>query len=372
MVRKFGKKNVVKIDPLKYNVGLIGESGVGKTTLMKKVCEKLAGEDGYLILNIGREDGVDAISGAMYEDIPDYPTLVEFVEDVVENKATDYKDLRVVVIDTIDELFRIVEPEVVRMHNRESSPEKRVKSIKAAFGGFQAGEDKAVELVIDKLWELKDVGVTPYFIGHTKRKSANDLVTGDEYETLTSNMMAKYFNAIKTKLHFLGVASIDRTIEKQKVKQKVGADKVVGKVVDESRIVTFRDNNFNIDSKSRFADVVEQIPLDADAFIEALNEAIRKELENDESNKGKSFEEVKVEQEKEYEEKVSKAVEKAKDKIDVERNKELVRKILEESNEATDEVKQKVITYITENKVSLKEVDTTPTSVYEATLAQFN
>jgi len=371
MARKFGKKNVVKIDPLKYNVGLIGESGVGKTTLMKKVCEKLAGEDGYLILNIGREDGVDAISGAMYEDIPDYPTLVEFVDDVVENKETDYKDLRVVVIDTIDELFRIIEPEVVRMHNRESSAEKRVKSIKAAFGGFQAGEDKAVELVIDKLWELKDVGVTPYFIGHTKR-SANDLVTGDEYETLTSNMMAKYFNAIKTKLHFLGVASIDRTIEKQKIKQKVGADKVVGKIVDESRIVTFRDNNFNIDSKSRFADVVEQIPLDADAFIEALNDAIRKELEQDESNKGKSFEEVKVEQEKEHEEKITKAVEKAKDKIDVERNKELVREILEKSNNVDDETKTIVIEYMKENKVSLKEVENTLTSVYEKTLTQFN
>ena len=39
----FGKKNVIKIDPLSYNIGLIGESGIGKTTIIKEMCEKLAG-----------------------------------------------------------------------------------------------------------------------------------------------------------------------------------------------------------------------------------------------------------------------------------------------------------------------------------------
>jgi hypothetical protein len=28
--RKYGKKNVIKVDPLAYNLGLIGESGIGK------------------------------------------------------------------------------------------------------------------------------------------------------------------------------------------------------------------------------------------------------------------------------------------------------------------------------------------------------
>lgn len=51
---KFGKKNVIKIDPLAYNIGLIGESGIGKSTLAKEVCEKLAGEDAYMFFNIGK------------------------------------------------------------------------------------------------------------------------------------------------------------------------------------------------------------------------------------------------------------------------------------------------------------------------------
>ncbi len=75
MGRKFGKKNVIKVDPLAYNIGLLGESGIGKTTLAVDVCNKLVGEDGYILLNIGKEDGVDAIPDAVYEDIPDWDTF---------------------------------------------------------------------------------------------------------------------------------------------------------------------------------------------------------------------------------------------------------------------------------------------------------
>ena len=123
--RKFGKKNVIKIDPLAYNIGLIGESGIGKTTLAKEVCEKLVGEDGYIIANIGKEDGVDAIAGVIYENIPDWDTFEEFTDDIIENKLTSYKDLKVIVYDTLDELFNIVEPEVIRLHNKEN-PDKPV------------------------------------------------------------------------------------------------------------------------------------------------------------------------------------------------------------------------------------------------------
>ncbi len=119
----------------------------------------------------------------------------EFVDDVVENKTTDYKDLQVVVYDTIDELFRIAEPEVIKMHNREH-PEKRTKSIKGAFGGFMAGEDKAIEIVLEKIWELKSVGVQIMVLGHTKMREKTDPITGEGYDTLTANLANRYFNAI--------------------------------------------------------------------------------------------------------------------------------------------------------------------------------
>ena len=287
---KFGKKNEIKIDPLKYNLALIGESGIGKTTIIKEYCEKLAGEDGYMFLEIGKEDGADAIAGINYLTCPEWDAdydevtnsigFITFIEDVINNKSTDWPDLKVVVIDTYDELFAIAEPRVIVMHNNEN-PNKRVKSIKAAFGGFQAGEDKTIEIVLDALWSLKRVGVSFIVIGHTKNRNVTDTVTGEDYLQLTSNMPQKYFNAIKTKVHFLGVAAIDREIVKEKTGKKnvvTGQDIKKGVVKSETRKITFRDDNFVIDSKSRFANIVESIPFDSDELIKAITDAIKNEL----------------------------------------------------------------------------------------------
>jgi hypothetical protein len=363
MARKFGKKNVIKIDPLAYNIGLIGESGIGKTTLAKEVCERIVGEDGYMILNIGKEDGIDAIPNASYENVPDWDTFEELVDDIVENRNTDYKDLKVLVYDTFDELMRITEPEVIRLHNKEN-PEKKVKSIKAAFGGFMAGEDKAIEIVLDKIWALKNVGISMFVIGHTKRKSLTDVVTGLEYEMLTTNMSNRYFNAIKTKLHVLGVASINRSIEQKKVKQKVGADKVIGKVVDESRIITFRDDNFNIDSKSRFEDIVSHIPLGSDEFIKAIEDAIKIAFDK-QKNKG-NFEETKHQQEKDKEKEIEKIVEETnKHKVNVKENEELAEFIKDHFSSASTESKGHIKEIMAEYGIkSLANTEETPTLAF--------
>lgn len=367
--RKYGKKNVIKVDPLAYNIGLIAPSGFGKTTMAIEVCEKLVGEDGYLLLNMGKEDGVSAIPNAIYEDVPDWETFEDIIDDIVENKETDYKDLKVIIYDTLDELFRITEPQVIKMNNREN-PDKKVKSIKAAYGGYMAGEDKAIEIVLDKIWELKNVGVQMFVIGHTKTRTQTDAMTGTEYDILTNNMSNRYFNAVKTKLHVLGVGSFDRSIEKKTSQKKMGIDSK-GKIVDERRVITFRDNNYNIDSKSRFSDIVEQISLDADEFIEAINGAIK--IAHDKQIGVKSIEETKVEQEKEREVKVSEAVkEVSKSAVDEEKNEELIQEILEKLNSVSGEDKQKVVNYALENKISLKEPSETPTSQYKDLLNQFN
>ena len=293
---RFGKRNKIKVDPLSYNFALIGESGAGKSTVIKEYCEKLAGDEGYLFLEIGKEDGHDAINGIIYETVEDWDKLTEVVDDIIENRTTDYKDLKVVVFDTLDELFAIAEPEVLRMHNREN-PTKTTKSINSAFGGFQAGQDKAIEIVLDILWSLKKVGISFIVIGHTKTRNVTDAVTGEDYMQLTTNLPQKYFNAIKTKVHILGTLSIDREIAKEKTGKKnivTKKDIEKGVVKAETRKITFRDDNFVIDSKSRFADIVESIPLDSDALIKAITDAIKVELAKD----GTSFEDATVEQAK--------------------------------------------------------------------------
>lgn len=299
----YGKKNVIKIDPLSYNIGLIGESGIGKTTIIKEMCEKLVGEDGYRFLECGKEDGADGIDGINYLNCPEWSMdydeytnsigFEDFVDDVVENKSTEYPDLKTVVIDTYDQLIEIAKPEVIRMHNADN-PEKPVKSIKAAFGGYGSGEDKATEIVLNKLWELKSVGVHFIIIGHVKQRQQEDVVTGQTYTSLTTNMSIRDFNAIKTKLHFLGVASIDREIVQEKTGKKDNKKKDIlkGVITKESRKITFRDDSYSIDSKSRFADIVPECDFSVDALIQALTDAIKAE-----ASKGKkSIAELKKEQ----------------------------------------------------------------------------
>ena len=345
MAMKFGKKNEIKVNPLAYNFALIGESGIGKSTVIKEYCEKLAPES-YMFLEIGKEDGGDALNGLMYLNCPEWDMDYDedsnsigfntFIEDVVENKSSDWADLKVVVIDTMDELFAIAEPEVIAMHNREN-PTKRTKSLKAAFGGFQAGEDKTVEIVLDKLWSLKKVGVSFIVIGHTKTRNVTDPVTGEDFMQLTTNMPQKYFNAIKTKVHFLGVAAIDREIVKEKTGKKdfvTKEDIKKGVVKGETRKITFRDNNFVIDSKSRFSDIVESIPLDSDALIKAITDAIESELKKS----GKTVEESRKEQEK-IEEKKMKRI--AEEETKAKAEKEL------------EEVKAKIVEFFASNKTNL-------------------
>ena len=87
MARKFGKKNKVKVDPFNYNLMLLGEPKIGKTSLLYEVAEKLVGEDGYIFAELFREKGADAIEGIVAENIPTWDDWVEFVDDIVDNKT---------------------------------------------------------------------------------------------------------------------------------------------------------------------------------------------------------------------------------------------------------------------------------------------
>lgn len=287
----FGKKNTVDLNPLHYNIGLIGESGIGKTTIIKEVCEILAPEIedriGYLHLDIGKEDGADAIEGIITEKVENWAKFELVINDIIKNKFTEYPNLQTVILDTYDELINITEPQVIKLHNLENSDKPKITSINAAFGGFGKGQDKVIDLILDKLWELKKVGVHFILIMHTKTKDIDDPVTGTSYTTLTGNLSQKYFNAIKTKLHFLGAAYIDRTIITQKTGKKNIATKedITRNIVTGSaRVINFRDDNYSVDSKSRFAEIVDCIDFDRDEFIKAMQDAILAE-----SAKGRSL-----------------------------------------------------------------------------------
>lgn len=312
---KFGKKVSISLNPLDYNITILGESGIGKTTLAKECCVKLVGDDGYIHFDIGNEDGASAIEGIISEKIEDYAKLTEVVEDIVENKDTDYPDLKVVIWDTLDELVPIVEAETIRQHNKKHQDSK-IDTINSAMGGFGKGQEYAIDLMIQNMAALRSVGVSNIIIGHVKRSDIIDPITQQTYSKLTADTTQKYFNAIKNKQHFVALAYIDREIVKEKTGRKNVVNKTeitINKAVSESRVIAFRDDTYSVDSKSRFADIVDKVSFNVDEFITAMQDAIEKEK----TSKGISLakaEKEQVKREKIKSEMATKASEDAKAK----------------------------------------------------------
>ena len=291
---KYGKKNEIKINPLAYNICLLGEPKIGKTTIIKEFLEKLAGEEGYMFLEMAGEAGADAIQGIVYEDCDEWEDVDDIVEDIIENKTTDYKELKAIVVDTYDGWIKLAQDEAIRLWNKDHS-DKRADSIDAAWNGFQKGQAKAFDLMFDVIVKLRKVGVAVIIIGHVKNRDVTDVATGTTYQTLTSDVEKIYFGLLKKKMHFLGLAYYDRTIITEKTGKKnivTKKEETINRLTGESRKIKFRDDNMAVDSGSRFADIVEEIEFDSDELIKAIEDAIKAE----QSKSGKSFDQTKKEQ----------------------------------------------------------------------------
>ena len=280
MARKFGNRKNVSKNVNDYMIGIMAPSGWGKTTLMYEACEKLFGPDGYFIADMGDEDGTAAINDINAEQIGTWKKFKEVVDDIVKNKDTDYADLKVIILDTLDAAFEKAEEYTVQAWNRENMGQqgfKAASSINSVEGGFGKGLDRTIETVKKEIARLAKVGVKVWWTAHVKEKDQTDLFTGTNYTTLTANMSMKYFNSVKNISHIIGFGYFDRTVEKQ----EVGEANIVTKkkktrnaVTDETRKIKFRDDAMIADAKSRFAKIIDEIVLDTDEFIKAITDAI--------------------------------------------------------------------------------------------------
>ena len=345
----FGKRNHVKVDPTAYSLMLLGEPKIGKTTVIMEVLEKLVGIDGFMFVELGRERGADAIEGIPYINCPewsaDYDELdnsigwEDLVEDICDNKMEEYKDLRVLVLDTYDQYITIAEDEALALWNRKN-PDKRAETLNQSWGGFGSNK-KVIDLMFEQIDRLNKVGVKVWWIGHIKTKSVTDVVTGETYDVLTSDQQQNYFLALKKNLHFLGMAYIDREIALEKTGKRnlvTKKEETKSVVKAEARKIRFRDDSYSLDAGSRFSNIVDVIDLDADQLIDALKNAIKSEAEKDSSI---SIEE-RMEKEEELKEKRMKEIAEA-----------------EERNKAAKEVKEvvdKILDYIKDNKSDLNKV----------------
>ena len=350
---KYGRKNQVSLNPLDYNICVLGEAKIGKTTMVHEVCQKLVGEDGYLFCEMGAERGADAIQGIPYincttwsddyDELENTIGIATLIEDIVDNKSDDYPELKTIVIDTYDFFIDLAEAESLRLYNKQCRERGKTDdiagSINAAWGGFGRGEKKAIQLMFDLIDDLAKVGVHTVFIGHTKQREVSDVVSGNSYSVLTCDMQSNYFNALKKKLHFLAVAYYDREFVSSGKKKKVNNKDIdIKKISSESRRIKFRSDDFSIDSGTRFAEIVDEIPMDSNEFIKALTDAIEAEF----SKSGKSLKETKKEQDKiakAKEKKAKEAEQKAKSEHELEDTVEAIVEFFQNNKSNLDVVK---------------------------------
>ena len=361
MSRKFGNRKKVSKNINDYMVGIMAPSGWGKTTLMYETCEKLFGPEGYIIADMGDEDGTAAIDDIAAEVIPTWKRFKEMVDDIVKNKETDYVDLKVIILDTLDATFEKAEEYTVKAWNQENMGQqgfKAASSINSVEGGFGKGLERTIETVKKEINRLAKVGIKVWWTAHVKEKDQTDLFTGTNYTTLTANMSMKYFNSIKNISHIIGFGYFDRTVEKQ----EVGEANVVTKkkktrnaVLDETRKIKFRDDSMIADAKSRFATITDEIILDTDEFIKAITDAINSASGNETSAPAKATKK-KAPKVEEPEEAVEEVVEDVIEETPLDLEEDIIGDICEEEleEEAIAPVDKNVLTSI---RAAFKEAD---------------
>lgn len=281
MARKFGKINVMKEHFYEYSYIINGVGGIGKTTMAYEMGKLATGSDeGTLVISCGVEPTPDHIPGLFGDSAPNFKKLNEIVKELVENRS-EYPDTKFVCFDSIDEVYRIAEEYVVKEYNMSLDSDKQpVKSIKQAFGGYQAGEDKTVSYVLKLIDKLNSAGYKTIWIGHTKTKSKEG-VDGIKYEQLTCNVSNKYYTAIKDKVNLVAMCYFETVVANVKEKKNAFTKEVdkVGELKGMKRVMVFRDDDNNaIDTKSHFEYIVPKADLGANNLVKAVEDAIKAKL----------------------------------------------------------------------------------------------
>ena len=369
---KFGHHNHVSLNILDTSIILMGVPKVGKTTLLKEVYEKVAGENGYMFLEMYREKGASHIEGINYENVETWSKFDEIVTDIEENIET-YPDLKTIIIDTWDSAIALAEIEAIRIWNK-NNPDEQKDSISAIYGGWQRGLDKAGDLLDEMTIRLENVGIKVNYIMHIKNKEVQDPYSDRTYQLLTSDIAQKYFGRLKRNIDLIAVAYIDRTIVTEKTGKKdiKGKDITKNIVKEEVRKIKFRDSSYVVDAGGRLPHIVEEIPFSSDDFIKAIEDALKKEVESS----GISLAERKKEDaknEKASEKKAienSKAIKEKRENYNVEKNIELIYEIKSEMISATTEVQEEIKKYMKENGFSsFKNPEELPTKCLENILS---
>ncbi len=273
--------NVIKPDIKNVSIYLRSVKKFGKSTLFRDVIvEKYGDPSRGLLVEVGMEHGANLLDNVNTTHVDTYKDLIELQKWLVEERGKEH-NIEIVGFDVADEIVPLFDKETIRQHNIDN-PQKQVKSVKAAMGGYTAGEQYSATLMKNYFDKIKASGIQVWCLGHSKYKNIKDKANVDNegYMQLTSNLSAAYEAALGDIFDVVLTGIIDRNIE------TVGeGDSAKRYATDAIRKLYFRGTP-EIDAGGRFAaDAVPEFmvfdkPNMAADFIKIVEEGMEKSKTN--------------------------------------------------------------------------------------------
>ena len=279
MARKFGQTYRLSKNFEDYSYIINGSCGIGKTTMVYEIGKLITGSnEGTFIITCGVENKPKHIDDAFGDVAPDFKTFTEIVKELCENKV-EYPDTKFVAIDSMDEFARITENYVVAEWNKTCDINDRAKSISQAYKGFQKGESRACDLMLNQIMKLQDAGYSLLLVGHTKTKLKEDVITKIQFEQLTCNLDNKYYNALKDKVNLVAMCYTENLVDNVEEKKNAFTKKMnkIGQLADRKRVMVFADTENAVDCKSHFPYIVAKVDFSAQNFINAVRDALEEQ-----------------------------------------------------------------------------------------------
>ena len=264
---------------------IMGVRKFGKTSLWADMINaKFGNPEKGLLVSCGMEHGTNMIDNIFTTHANTWKDLVEVKDWLIKEKGKEH-DVEMVCFDSAEEFFGIAESEVIRLSILENG--KKIKSIKAAYGGYTNGEKECAKLVKKFLNDLYNAGIMPWMIGHTKLKTVKDKASLDEegFQRLGSSLIADYESAVADCFDIIATGLIDREIE-----EKGEGDSTKRYVKETERRLYFRGNEI-VEAGGRLKDlsIPEYIPFDqlnmGQTFIDTIETALKNGRVDSVSNK---------------------------------------------------------------------------------------
>lgn len=262
------KKNEVKFGLENYVFLIRGAAKAGKSSFFAQIVEEMYGDSTKGLL-IPFEKGYSAINGVNifpYTIVPEmmideetyrgWEVFTQLVDEIINTPEEDR--IKIVAIDTVDEFINVAIDETCRLSRIKTK--KPCDSIDQSWGGFGRGRAFMKKMIKEQIEKLRGAGVGIFFIGHTKVKTLKTKIDEEEYQILGSNLTEDYDAVFANDADFILMITNDNKV-------------VDGRMITGERYLRFRGDGFYA-AGSRFANVPEQIPLDAKVFIQTLKNCV--------------------------------------------------------------------------------------------------